>query len=94
MAVGALTISTAATMQFPNAIGMMIDILNGVDVAAVTESGMESTQMVNGKDSALMLHEQKMQMKSIAVEMMGYFTVGAVCTAIHSAMFDSVGQAS
>ena len=101
LAIGALTISTGATMQFPNAIGGMIDILNGVDVATslVNVGGVDSTtvgetaQAIMGDDANLLL-QQKMQMKSIAVEMMGYFTVGAIGTALHSAMFDTVGQVS
>ena len=93
LAVGALTISTAATMQFPNAIGSMIDILNGVDITAVKES-IEAVQTIDGENPVMAVDKQKVQMKSIAVEMMGYFTVGAVCTAVHSAMFDSVGQVS
>ena len=88
-------------MQFPNAIGGMIDILNGVDVATslVNVGGVDSTtvgetaQAIMGDDANLLL-QQKMQMKSIAVEMMGYFTVGAIGTALHSAMFDTVGQVS
>lgn len=78
-------------MQFPNAIGSMIDILNGVP--AVNES-LESVQLIDGGGTVQAIDEQKAQMKSIAVEMMGYFTVGAVCTAVHSALFDSVGQVS
>lgn len=103
LAIGALTISTGATMQFPNAIGGMIDILNGVDVATllVNVGGVdvdsttvgETAQAIMGND-ANSLQQQKMQMKSIAVEMMGYFTVGAIGTALHSAMFDTVGQVS
>lgn len=90
-------------MQFPNAIGGMIDILNGVDVATllVNVGGVdvdsttvgETAQAIMGND-ANSLQQQKMQMKSIAVEMMGYFTVGAIGTALHSAMFDTVGQVS
>ncbi|KAL7486947.1 hypothetical protein ACHAW6_015330 [Cyclotella cf. meneghiniana] len=110
LAVGALTISTAATMQFPNAIAMMIDILNGVgvdgvdlvvgavenapnvaDIYAAADEAGQVTQVADGPLS--MQHQlQKQQMKSIALQMVGYFTVGAVCTTIHSAMFDSVGQ--
>lgn len=90
---GALTISTAATMQFPNAIASMIDILNGVDVAAATEI-LDGAQSIEDGESIDTIHVQKEQMKSIAVEMMGYFTVGAIGTAVHSAMFDSIGQVS
>lgn len=86
LAVGALTLSTAATMQFPNAIGSMIDILNGANAG-------DTVKLIEEVTASSVL-DQKTQMKSIAVEMMGYFTVGAVCTAIHSAMFDSVGQVS
>ena len=97
LAVGALTLSTAATMQFPNAIGSMIDILNGVDaataVAVDAATQLDATKLVRG-DAVSSVMDQKTQMNSIAVEMMGYFTVGAICTAIHSAMFDSVGQVS
>ena len=103
LAIGALTISTGATMQFPNAIGGMIDILNGVDVAASlvdvgssidSATAEDTAQVINMGDDAILLQQQKVQMKSIAVEMMGYFTIGAIGTALHSAMFDTVGQVS
>ncbi|KAL7461308.1 hypothetical protein ACHAXS_001729, partial [Conticribra weissflogii] len=91
IAVGALTVATAATMQFPNAIGQMIDILSGipsdtginvftdVDIDAVGDASLTETQKLD-------------QMKLIALQMMGYFTIGAVATFSHSAMFDSIGQ--
>jgi len=88
-------------MQFPNAIGGMIDILNGVDVAASlvdvgssidSATAEDTAQVINMGDDAILLQQQKVQMKSIAVEMMGYFTIGAIGTALHSAMFDTVGQ--
>ena len=90
-------------MQFPNAIGGMIDILNGVDVAASlvdvgssidSATAEDTAQVINMGDDAILLQQQKVQMKSIAVEMMGYFTIGAIGTALHSAMFDTVGQVS
>jgi hypothetical protein len=93
LAVGALTISTAATMQFPNAIGSMIDILNGVDIAAGKDS-LDTTHLIGDVESIDKMLVQKEEMKSIAAEMMGYFTVGAIGTAVHSAMFDSIGQVS
>lgn len=93
LAVGALTISTAATMQFPNAIGSMIDILNGLDIAAGKES-LDTTYLIGDVQSIDKMLVQKEEMKSIAAEMMGYFTVGAIGTAVHSAMFDSIGQVS
>jgi hypothetical protein len=99
-------------MQFPNAIAMMIDILNGVgvegvdvvvgavenapafvDFHAAPGDAAQVTQMADGQLS-MQHQQQKQQMKSIALQMVGYFTVGAVCTTIHSAMFDSVGQVS
>jgi len=80
-------------MQFPNAIGMMVDILNGVDVESISNV-TDSASLISGEEPAVVLDEKKVQMKSIAVEMMGYFTIGAICTGVHSGMFDSVGQVS
>lgn len=99
IALGALTVATAATMQFPNAIGQMIDILSGIPV----DTGMNvftniDVNTVGGADSVgdispSLTETQKLeQMKLIALQMMGYFTIGAVATFSHSAMFDSIGQ--
>ena len=104
VALGALTVSTAATMQFPNAIGQMIDILSGTPIGGISE-GMDVMQGIGeagSVDAAAKIAaelqnqvqppQQLQQMHSIALQMMVYFTIGAVATFAHSAMFDSIGQ--
>lgn len=104
IALGALTISTAATMQFPNAIGQMIDILSGIPVVDigvgggdVATTGISASDGVHAQSTTKAMpqiqHEQQLeQMNRIALQMISFFTIGAVGTFIHSALFDSIGQ--
>ena len=131
LAFGALTISTVATMQIPNAIGQIIDILSisttamiPVEDAAIAASGMmdagngldalhipssspsptqspipssEVTTSINESTTSMtsqqMKHEvlQK-EMESIGLQLMSYFTIGAIATFAHSTLFDTIGQ--
>ena len=77
-AVGALTMATVCTMQFPNAIGEVIDILN-------TGSSID----INDIDTQDI---QQAQIQSIALQLTGYFTMGSIATFVHTSMFDITGQ--
>ena len=77
-AVGALTMATVCTMQFPNAIGEVIDILN-------TGSSIN----INDVDTQ---DAQQAQIQSIALQLTGYFTIGSIATFVHTSMFDITGQ--
>jgi len=77
-AVGALTMATICTMQFPNAIGEVIDILN-------TSSSIN----INNVDTQ---DTQQAQIQSIALQLTGYFTIGSIATFVHTSMFDITGQ--
>ncbi|KAL7537047.1 hypothetical protein ACHAXR_007555 [Thalassiosira sp. AJA248-18] len=108
LAIGALTISTAATMQFPNAIGEMIDLLSGSSISMVDAgtagAGLDSiipdyqssssSHIITDNSTAAETTPQQLeeQMQSIGFRMMSYFTIGAVATFVHSALFDSIGQ--
>jgi len=99
IALGALTVATAATMQFPNAIGQMIDILSGIPVdngmnvfTDIDVNAVGGAEAVGDIPSSPTETQKLEQMKLIALQMMGYFTIGAVATFSHSAMFDSIGQ--
>eukprot|EP00986_Skeletonema_menzelii_P020188 scaffold30447_cov160-Skeletonema_menzelii.AAC.3 len=114
LALGALTVSTAATLQFPNAIGEMIDILSaGGGVGGISmdysligvgdnfsSDGNEMTNIddINvSSDSTTQLQEQQQQQKltqiqSIALQMVGYFTIGSAATFYHTTSFDTIGQ--
>ena len=109
LALGALTISTAATLQFPNAIGDMIDILSAAGVAidsTIIDSSMSSEMSdmpssnnttpdnINvSPDSTTQLEQQKLdQIQSIALQMLGFFTVGSAATFYHSTSFETIGQ--
>ena len=113
LAFGALTISTAATMQIPNAIGQIIDILSAsaTVMIPVEDATLASNCMMDAGNVLDSLHpssptpthscmtpkqlkEQALQeeMESIGLQLMTYFTVGAVATFAHSALFDTVGQ--
>jgi hypothetical protein len=90
-------------MQIDILNGLGVDpVIDAISIPESTTSILDNanvTQLTNINDtttvSSTVQHEQQMrQMKGIALEMMGYFTIGAFCTAIHSAMFDSVGQVS
>ena len=96
----------AATMQYPNAIGEIIDILSASNIAmldvdttasAATSSGIieassdiSSTPIVDTQPQQS--DQLQHQMQSISLQMLSYFTIGAVATFIHSALFDSIGQ--
>ena len=123
LALGALTISTAATMQYPNAIGEMIDILSlsssssisgssgsmssSMDVVdSITAGGMDINDATTGggvidassspsppSQSTILLSEQQQeQMQTITLHMLSFFTIGAIATFAHSALFDTIGQ--
>ena len=134
LAFGALTISTVATMQIPNAIGQIIDLLSTsatvmipVDDATFATSGIidsvhnldsphpppppslssptqlsfPSSELISNNDDSTItsltpqqLKHQVLQqeMESIGLQLMSYFTVGAVATFAHSTLFDTVGQ--
>ncbi len=129
LAFGALTISTAATMQIPNAIGQIIDILststtvmipvedatsasncmmdagnglNSLHPSSPTpaHSSLASSEVIPTIDDGTIsmtpqqLKEQVLQgeMESIGLQLMTYFTVGAMATFAHSTLFDTVGQ--
>ena len=121
LALGALTISTAATMQYPNAIGEIIDILSlssssisgssdsmissSINVVDSIASGMDSKDATNGggviddasssssSQSTILLSEQQQeQMRTITLQMLSYFGIGAIATFAHSALFDTIGQ--
>jgi ABC-type multidrug transport system fused ATPase/permease subunit len=92
LALGALTVSTAATLQFPNAIGEIIDILSsGVPIidSIVDDdliSDMQST-------TSAQLEQQKFdKIQSISLQMLGFFTVGSAATFYHSTSFETIGQ--
>ncbi len=115
LALGALTVSTAATLQFPNAIGQMIDILSagGGGGAATTMDGnllfdvtemthiddtttlLDTTDINGSSDSTTQLLEEQQklqQIQSIALQMIGYFTIGSAATFYHTTSFDTIGQ--
>eukprot|EP00984_Skeletonema_dohrnii_P015254 scaffold6547_cov141-Skeletonema_dohrnii-CCMP3373.AAC.7 len=110
LALGALTVSTAATLQFPNAIGEMIDILSAAGVAidsTIIDSSLSSEMSdmpnnsnnttpdnINGSpDSTTQLEQQKLdQIQSIALQMLGFFTIGSAATFYHSTSFETIGQ--
>ena len=120
LALGALTISTAASMQYPNAIGEMVDILSlssssisgssdsmipsSIDVVDSIAGGMDSKDATNGggviddassssSQSTILLSEQQQeQMRTITLQMLSYFGIGAIATFAHSALFDTIGQ--
>lgn len=109
LALGALTVSTAATLQFPNAIGEMIDILSvaaPMDSIAdsnlisnaneMTSSNNATIDNINGNtdsDSTTQLEQQKInQIQSIALQMLGFFTIGSAATFYHSTSFETIGQ--
>ena len=120
LALGALTICTAATMQYPNAIGEMVDILSlssssisassdsmissSIDVVDSIAGGMDSKDATNGggviddassssSQSTMLLSEQQQeQMRTITLQMLSYFGIGAIATFAHSALFDTIGQ--
>ncbi len=136
LALGALTISTAATLQFPNAIGEMIDILSssaGVVGSVVMDDGGSSIVVGDGNlllyDMSEMMtnnnsntsanpddinsvvgssnddpttttsqlgggqqQQQLDQIQSIALQMLGFFTIGSAATFYHSTSFETIGQ--
>lgn len=118
LALGALTISTAATLQFPNAIGEMIDILStGVTADSIVDgsnlisdmnemasntTNIDSngssddstiTNQIQTFTSTTQLEQQKLdQIQSIALQMLGFFTVGSAATFYHSTSFETIGQ--
>mmetsp|Transcript_8570 Transcript_8570/g.17285 ORF Transcript_8570/g.17285 Transcript_8570/m.17285 type:complete len:752 (-) Transcript_8570:250-2505(-) len=109
LALGALTVSTAATLQSPNAIGEMIDILSTAGVAidsTIIDSSLSSemSDMPNSNitapdninvssDTTTQLEQQKLdQIQSIALQMLGFFTVGSAATFYHSTSFETIGQ--
>lgn len=136
LAFGALTISTVATMQIPNAIGQIIDILststtvmtpvedatfasnyivdsgNSLDNShppsslSPTQSSsssslpLPSSEFIPNTDDSIFdmtpqqrkEHALQKEMESIGLQLMTYFTVGALATFAHSTMFDTVGQ--
>ena len=77
-AVGALTMATVCTMQFPNAIGQVIDILNTGSSININDVDTQDTQQA--------------QIQSIALQLTGYFTMGSIATFVHTSMFDMTGQ--
>ncbi|KAL7550580.1 hypothetical protein ACHAWF_013798 [Thalassiosira exigua] len=108
LALAALTVSTAATMQFPQAIGEAIDILSA-GVAA--SDAMEAAQAigvdggvdgsVDGSGDASSAtegvanadpSERRRQLDDIVLYLASCFAVGSVATFGHSALFDGVGQ--
>ena len=105
LALGALTVSTAATMQFPNAIGQMIDILSlpVVDAgAAAIDASIDTHQTAIAISDGVEANAAAMdantpqrieaEMQEIGLRMAAFFSVGAVATFGHSALFDSIGQ--
>jgi ATP-binding cassette subfamily B (MDR/TAP) protein 10 len=130
LAFGALTISTVATMQIPNAIGQIIDILSistpaiiSVEDATIVASGMidagngldslhstsspsppqssispsEVATSINDSKTSITSQQMKQQvlqkeMESIGLQLMSYFTIGAIATFAHSTLFDTIGQ--
>ena len=119
LALGALTVSTAATLQFPNAIGEMIDILSsagasGVGTATTMDANsllLDVNEMTNINDTTMLLdttdingnsdsttqqleeEQQKLhQIQSIALQMIGFFTIGSAATFYHTTSFDTIGQ--
>jgi ABC-type multidrug transport system fused ATPase/permease subunit len=139
LALGALTVSTAATLQFPNAIGEMIDILSSSAAAGVVSAVDGSTIAVddgnlllsnmsevmtnnynncntiansddisnsvagsssNSDDDSTIIQqlggqhqqEQLEQIQSIALQMLGFFTIGSAATFYHSTSFETIGQ--
>ncbi len=107
LALGALTVSTAATLQFPNAIGEMIDILSAatpmdsiVDGTLIpganemTSSSNATLDKINDTSISTTLQEQQKinQIQSIALQMLGFFTIGSAATFYHSTSFETIGQ--
>lgn len=121
VALGAIGVSTFATMQFPHAIGSMIDILSAANPEVVAASMAEaggaaaaaadpalaadatlaiaadgaattSAASATGLAAAAATPDKMVQMRSIALQMMGYFTLGSLATFCHTTLFDSVGQ--
>lgn len=107
LALGALTISTAATLQFPNAIGDVIDILSasGGTIAesadTIVENLVHDNKIIDGSCSPTLTtietpppteQQQLDQIRSISFKMLGFFTVGSVATFYHSTSFETIGQ--
>lgn len=100
-------------MQFPNAIGQMIDILSSagdipiIEVGCDVSNGIESISPIDFQsteatplenNTAIPADDNKaspqlqQEMESIALRIGACFTVGALATFGHSAMFDTIGQ--
>ena len=107
LALGALTISTAATLQFPNAIGDVIDILSasGGTIAesadTIVENLVHDNKIIDGSCSPTLTtietpppteQQQLDQIRSISFKMLGFFTVGSAATFYHSTSFETIGQ--
>lgn len=105
LALGALTISTAATLQFPNAIGDVIDILSasGGTIADSADAIVENLVYDNDIDGSCSptlttietppTEQQRLdQIRSISLKMLGFFTVGSAATFYHSTSFETIGQ--
>ena len=106
LALGALTISTAATLQFPNAIGDVIDILSasGGTIAesadTIVENLVHDNKTIDGSCSQTLTsiemppteQQQLDQIRSISIKMLGFFTVGSAATFYHSTSFETIGQ--
>ena len=124
LALGALTVSTAATLQFPNAIGEMIDILSSgggvstmdslivdgnnfssdvtdmaknIDGTAAATLDADINSSSDSNTTQLLEEQQQQQQKltqiqSIALQMIGFFTIGSAATFYHTTSFDTIGQ--